>query len=100
MRKSKSETRILKKDLIPHLREIGEFLKIERKKTGMSQAALADASGVGTHMNIARYESGLARIPLENIKPIAEALKIDPLTLANKVLPTYGLDYLPTSAAV
>jgi transcriptional regulator with XRE-family HTH domain len=91
---NRTETRFYKKEIEPLLKEIGNYLKDCRNRAGVTQAYLAETSGIGAHMNIARYENGYARIPLENVEPLAKALKIDPIDLALKVLPTYGLSFL------
>ena len=89
-----TETRLLKENLKKELNAVGKFICSKRQAAGLSQAELARVSGVGAHMNIARYENGSARIPLENIKPIASALKCDLIEFTRLVLPLYGLRYL------
>ena len=89
-----TKTRLYKKDLTEHMLTVGAFLKQKRMEGGWTQALLAKKTGIGAHMNIARYENGLARVPLENIEPLADALKVDPVDLAKKVFKSYGLDFL------
>ena len=83
-----------KKDLVEDLQMVGLFIKTKREIAGMSQARVAEAAQIGSHMNIARYENGYAKIPLEYIQPLAHVLKTDPIELAKKVLPLYGLSFL------
>lgn len=83
-----------KKELQEDMQMVGMFIRTKREIAGMSQAKVAEAAQIGSHMNIARYENGYAKIPLEYIQPLAHVLKTNPIELAKKVLPLYGLSFL------
>lgn len=83
-----------KEDLAEELQSVGRFIKSQREKAGMSQAKVAETAQIGSHMNIARYENGHAKIPLEYIQPLSLVLKTSPILMSKKILPLYGLSFL------
>jgi len=56
-------------------REIGEKIKKQRRKLGISQEQLAEILGV-TYQQIQRYENGMNKLNVENIQRVADALNI------------------------
>lgn len=54
---------------------IGESIKIERKKAGLTQKELGQKIGV-THQTIAQWENGWRNPKIETVEKIADALEI------------------------
>lgn len=60
---------------------IGEEIRLERKRAGLTQKQLAERLGV-THALIGQYERGERHPKLETIQRIADALNINVMNLA------------------
>jgi len=56
-------------------REIGEKIKKQRRKLGISQEQLAEILGV-TYQQVQRYENGMNKLNLTNIQIVADALSV------------------------
>lgn len=64
--------------------KVGETIKAARLKAGLSQMALGLQVGFdeGTaQKNVSRWEHGVNRVPVENVRQLARILNIDPLNL-------------------
>ena len=61
---------------------VGEHMREARKKAGLTQAQLAEKSGVAT-ISIHQYETGKRTPRLEQLVYIASALEIDPSEFAS-----------------
>lgn len=57
------------------LLQIGEQVRIMRKKRGMGQEALAEAADV-SNITISRIENGISAMSVLTLKRIAEALEV------------------------
>ena len=68
----------------------GKLLAAHRRRRGMTQAALSDASGMSADM-IARVEGGGSGVRFPNIQRLATALEIDPAELFTGDLPRGAL---------
>lgn len=66
------------------LKLFGSRLSSLRESRGMSQAALAEASGV-TQAMVSRYEAGKGDVGLSNIRALARALNADASYLIGEV---------------
>lgn len=64
---------------------IGERIKTIRKEKGLSQAKLADASGL-KKITISEYEAGKYKPRTENIIKIADALGVPPFQIGGSEL--------------
>jgi len=56
-------------------KEIGEKLKEFRKRRGLTQAVLAEKSGV-TFQQIQQYENGSTRLNTDKLQTVAHALEV------------------------
>ena len=56
-------------------REIGEKIKKQRRRLGISQEQLAEILGV-TYQQVQRYENGMNKLNVENIQTVANALNV------------------------
>lgn len=70
--------------------KLGERIRFLREKVGMTQTALADASGT-TKQNIYKYETGIiTNIPSDRVEAIAVALQTTPAYLMGWEEPNAG----------
>ena len=58
------------------LKEIGEIIRNERKRIGMTQQELAELVGYSSKVAICRIEAGQIRITMDKMAEIAAALRI------------------------
>ncbi|MCW2363865.1 MULTISPECIES: helix-turn-helix domain-containing protein [Sphingobium] len=73
-------------DLTELMRRFGRLVTAHRKRMGMTQAALADASGISVDM-IVRIESGGTGVRFPNIQRLADSLQVDPAELFTSQVP-------------
>ena len=59
---------------------LGETLRLYRRAAGMSQAELGAAAGV-SFQQIQKYETGDNRVSVNRLFQLAQALRVDPVTL-------------------
>ncbi len=67
-------------------RALGGWLKARREEAGLSQAELAEHLGLRYYSFISQVENGMGRIPQDLYGPWADALEVDRLTFALRVL--------------
>lgn len=60
--------------------EIGQLLKLARKKAKLSQTEVGQAVGV-TYQQIQKYENGTDRIAVSRLLQMARAMGVDPVSL-------------------
>ena len=65
--------------------EFNQLIKTNRENLGLTQEALAELLNV-TATTIQNWERGQNQPTLSNLKPIAEALKLNPLQLGNSLI--------------
>lgn len=63
---------------------IGDKIRAERKRRGLTQEQLAKAIGVRHKQIVGTWERGEKRIGADMIIPIAQALGVDPAKLLDK----------------
>ena len=57
-------------------KDIGERIRNQRKKSGMSQQELAEAVGYTSKVAISRIEAGQINVPMDKMVKIANALQV------------------------
>jgi transcriptional regulator with XRE-family HTH domain len=60
----------------------GEWLRDQRKSSGMTQQSLAEHVGL-TKLQVSRLESGLQKATVNRVRPLIEVLKTDPAETAS-----------------
>ena len=70
-------------------REAGRWLKSAREAAGLTQAELAEKTGLRYYTFVSQVESGLGRLPIETQGAWAQALGLSPSDLARTLLAYY-----------
>ncbi len=60
----------------------GEWLREKRRDAGMTQETLAQHVGL-TKLQVSRLESGLQKASADRVRPLIEALNVDPAEAAS-----------------
>ena len=72
------------------MERFGRLVAAHRKRLQLTQADLADASGISVDM-ITRVEGGGSGVRFPNIQRLADALKVDPAELFTSEVPSSKL---------
>lgn len=70
-------------------REAGRWLKTAREAAGLTQAELAEKTGLRYYTFVSQVENGLGRVPIEAQAVWAESLGLDPGQFARTLLRYY-----------
>lgn len=70
-------------------REAGRWLKAAREAAGLTQAELAEKTGLRYYTFVSQVENGLGRVPIEAQATWAESLGLDPGQFARTLLRYY-----------
>lgn len=70
-------------------REAGRWLKSARESAGLTQAELAEKTGLRYYTFVSQVENGLGRVPIEAQAVWAESLGLDPGPFARTLLRYY-----------
>lgn len=75
---------------MPWKKELGEQIKAERRRVGLSQQALASKLSV-TRVQLGNYEKGNSAIPVNILTEIARALRVEAFFVGGyKIVPQDG----------
>jgi transcriptional regulator with XRE-family HTH domain len=70
-------------------REAGRWLKSAREAAGLTQAELAEKTGLRYYTFVSQVESGVGRLPIETQAAWARALRLDEAEFARTLLAYY-----------
>jgi transcriptional regulator with XRE-family HTH domain len=70
-------------------REAGRWLKAAREAAGLTQAELAEKTGLRYYTFVSQVENGLGRVPIEAQAVWARSLGLDPTQFARTLLRYY-----------
>lgn len=70
-------------------REAGRWLKAAREAAGLTQAELAEKTGLRYYTFVSQVENGLGRVPIEAQAIWAQSLGLDPTQFARTLLRYY-----------
>ena len=73
-------------DVADLMERFGRLVVAHRKRMGMTQVALSDASGISVDM-VRRIEAGGTGVRFPNIQRLADALLVDPAELFTSEVP-------------